>query len=232
MMRQVLMSLFSLGLLASTLPLQAMTPKERSDIITQAVNAVHARHPEQAIDLVDTVLKDFEASRAPDTVYFCVTSQTDVILISAMQAKLGKRPIIFIDDGACSAAFLRGFALVDLNRSAEAAPFLKQAEEMEPLSVHYMNEYAEWHKSNKQWQRAFDLFKEAEVRALMSTSDGKAHPHARALRGMGFCLIEMGRLDEAEAKFSESLKFQPDSEAAATELAYIKRLREKAVRTN
>ena len=49
---------------------------------------------------------------------------------------------------------------------------------------------------------------------------------AVALRGIGFALIELGRLDEAEAVFLESLEADPDNEAALNELRHIEHLRE------
>jgi Flp pilus assembly protein TadD len=44
-------------------------------------------------------------------------------------------------------------------------------------------------------------------------------------RGRGFVLTELGRLDEAEAAYRESLKIEPDSERAKNELQYIARLK-------
>ena len=40
----------------------------------------------------------------------------------------------------------------------------------------------------------------------------------------GFCLIELGRLDDAEGVLNRSLEFEPDSENALKELAYISSL--------
>jgi len=50
---------------------------------------------------------------------------------------------------------------------------------------------------------------------------------APALRGMGFSLIEMQRLDEAENAFRESLEVEPDNKIALGELGYIRQLRAK-----
>jgi len=45
---------------------------------------------------------------------------------------------------------------------------------------------------------------------------------AMALRGMGFSLIELQRLDEAEKLFRESLEIEPGNKVAINELAYIR----------
>lgn len=46
-----------------------------------------------------------------------------------------------------------------------------------------------------------------------------------ALRGMGFMLIELNRLDEAEQALRDSLKLDPGNDVALNELAYIRELR-------
>lgn len=48
---------------------------------------------------------------------------------------------------------------------------------------------------------------------------------ARMLRGRGYVLTELGRLDEAEAAYQESLKLEPGNRIALNELEYIKGLR-------
>lgn len=48
---------------------------------------------------------------------------------------------------------------------------------------------------------------------------------ATALRGLGFSLIELRRLDEAEEAYRDSLKFDPASPVAANELKYLTGLR-------
>lgn len=67
--------------------------------------------------------------------------------------------------------------------------------------------------------------------ALVVYSGGAALPgmakldHARFLRGEGFCLTELHRLDEAEAAYRESLKLEPGHGGAQHELAYIAGIR-------
>lgn len=48
---------------------------------------------------------------------------------------------------------------------------------------------------------------------------------AVALRGRGFQLIELNRLDEAERAFRDSLQIDPDNELALHEIGYIAHLR-------
>jgi len=48
---------------------------------------------------------------------------------------------------------------------------------------------------------------------------------ARGLRAKGVSLIDLGKLDEAEQAFNESLKISPGNKLALNELEYIRRLR-------
>lgn len=58
------------------------------------------------------------------------------------------------------------------------------------------------------------------------TLKGLAMPdQTRLLRGRGFALVEMGRLDEGEAAYREVLKLDPGNARALNELTYIARLR-------
>ena len=47
------------------------------------------------------------------------------------------------------------------------------------------------------------------------------HDHALMLRRRGYALVELGRLDEGEAAYTESQKYEPDSTVAKSELEYI-----------
>lgn len=69
----------------------------------------------------------------------------------------------------------------------------------------------------------------AYKRALsLSTRYRSQRPlQATALRGIGFALIELQRLDEAERTFHDSLKIEPNNKVALGELAYIRDLRAK-----
>lgn len=52
-----------------------------------------------------------------------------------------------------------------------------------------------------------------------------AQAKARMYRGRGYTLVELGRLDEGEAAYRESLKLEPDNRIALHELDYIAHLR-------
>lgn len=59
-----------------------------------------------------------------------------------------------------------------------------------------------------------------DAHALSTRYASQNHFQALALRGIGFALIELQRLDEAESTFQESLKIDPANKLAPSELAY------------
>lgn len=65
------------------------------------------------------------------------------------------------------------------------------------------------------------------LRAATTRNWAPPYQVARALRGQGVQLIDLDRLDEAEDALQRSLELEPDSEAAANELAYIEQARQK-----
>jgi tetratricopeptide (TPR) repeat protein len=74
--------------------------------------------------------------------------------------------------------------------------------------------------SLKRWQEALENFDDG------LTIESLEDPHrAGLLRGRGFALIELGRLDEAETMYQESLKLEPNNAIAKQELEYIAKLR-------
>ena len=56
---------------------------------------------------------------------------------------------------------------------------------------------------------------------MLAILDQSDELRAVALRGRGFALTELGRLDEAEVAYRDSLKLKPENEVALAELKYI-----------
>lgn len=73
----------------------------------------------------------------------------------------------------------------------------------------------------KRHQESLDCY----MRAASVRDWAPAHQVARALRGQGVQLIDLDRLDEAEAAFKRSQELEPDSEVARNELGFIADLR-------
>jgi tetratricopeptide (TPR) repeat protein len=70
-----------------------------------------------------------------------------------------------------------------------------------------------------------ELSLEFYERALTSRPHITTSAKARALRGKGVQLIELGRLEKAEVCLQDSLRLEPDNELAYGELIYISKLK-------
>jgi tetratricopeptide (TPR) repeat protein len=64
-------------------------------------------------------------------------------------------------------------------------------------------------------------------RADLFTEQHQELDLGRAWRGMGYVLIEQGRLEEAEAIYKKCLTLDPNDEKAKGELRYIKERKSK-----
>lgn len=95
--------------------------------------------------------------------------------------------------------------------------------ELEPDHPELWNEKGYVLGRLKRHQEAFDCY----VRAASVRDWAPPLQIARALRGQGIQLVDLDRLDEAEDVLRRSLEFEPDSESAQSELAYIEGLRRK-----
>jgi tetratricopeptide (TPR) repeat protein len=74
--------------------------------------------------------------------------------------------------------------------------------------------------SLKRYSEGLDVFDQALASHVLTPRD-----KARLDRGRGFALTELGRLDDAQAAYRDSLQIEPGNARAQAELGYIARLR-------
>ena len=201
----------------------AMEPGTRFDEkMLEGVNLLQSGKPAEALKIFDAVITSYEASHDSVVPFRCTSIEAakDTISYAANSLKGGK--FILGSEEWCTALWGKGFALIDLGKSTEAGPYLARAVEMDPMNAHYINEYAEWFKPQRQWQQSYDLF----LRAWRTVDHDRKGLHrrvaARALRGMAFNMIELGDLNEAERLYRQSLDYEPEAATKVqNELDYI-----------
>lgn len=197
-----------------------MVPDVRNEERTsKGFSLIRAGRPQQAIAEFDAVIAAADRRYSGDSrPRLCARSEVE----RRQSASPGKEPVL-IDPAICDAHFGKGFALIDLGKGNLAEGELRRAIELAPYDAHYINEYAELFKSRREWQKSHDLFARAWAIVDKDKSGPDAKVAARALRGMGYTQIALGRLDDAERLFRESQEFEPDSKAARFELSHIAR---------
>lgn len=192
--------------------------------VAQAAALVQ-QQPAQALALLEPVIAGFDpqiTEAEASGMAFCATSAMESLLYSSIAAGAKKSGKVFSAD-LCTALFLKGFALAELDRKAEALTTLEALTRLAPMHAHYWVELGAAYRAagqldaaHKAYQQAIDNFQWVEDHTSATLM------RAAARRGIGYVLIEKGDLDGAEAAYRASLKDDPDSAIAKSELDYIK----------
>lgn len=253
------LSLFAYAAVAKDPPpdgtASAITPDQRAEAlrlkaVEQAQALIHDGEPERAIAILDAVIAEYE-TQYPDgeTRWYVArdTKETLAYMVSAATSKDGthKNASALIVMWA-EAYYLKGYALVELGTGgskiaksmpigdpAHLAPAKKALERgihLAPYHARMLSELGQIHQLEKDWDNAYRYYAAAEDASAFTPEDEQASDLGRAKRGMGFVLIEQGKLDEAEKKFEECLEIDPDDSGAKREMLYIRSLREQSGR--
>ncbi|MEZ5757508.1 MAG: tetratricopeptide repeat protein [Emcibacteraceae bacterium] len=125
------------------------------------------------------------------------------------------------------AFYLEGYINISLGRMSAAKKALNQALTLSPNNSLFSSELGHIYQSEKRYIEALEIFEKSVKDADLSPEEIKITEKGRALRGAGYSLIELNRLDEAEVKYNEALKINPDDKSSSNELRYISGLRNK-----
>lgn len=203
--------------------------------VADAVKMIEAGRIQLAIDgPLTEVVDKYEAMYAgkPGKV-FCARGVVDALAYAAMGAKAvnGKAdvPVQVIGPAWAQAYWARGYAYSEMARYADARVELEKALALSPMDSQYKSELAFTYLRSGDWRKMLALYREAEGDAEIS---GVAPEQATrlkcvALRGQGYALVELHRLDEATSAYQGCLKLQPGEPKSLAELGYIRDLRAK-----
>lgn len=215
-------ALFACLLLAAA---PAAAPREQDDAdaatLHDATGLINGGKADQVLRLVEPMLARLEARAAKISgrIYSAQTpAQTLTYMAMAAQDMIKATDV---GPSLARANFLKAYALIDLKRGTEAKLFLDRAVSLSPLSSQYLCELASWFAVRKQADMALELYDRCNDGAATGPEEVRDRYKAAALRGKGFVLIDLDRLDEAEKAERESLKYEPDHPVALRELDYI-----------
>jgi tetratricopeptide (TPR) repeat protein len=203
-----------------------------SKLIDEARTLLTKKQPQAALANCDKVIAAFKEHYAntKEKIY-CARTSTEslsyLLQAAANSNKLGKKDAIVLSSTWASAYFLKGYALQELDRIADAKSALMEALELSPWNSLYLSELGSIYKLEKNWKEAQKTFDAAEEHAALSPDDLKATELGLARRGQGYVLVELGHLAEAEKKYVQCLKDDPNDKKAAAELEYVRNLKAK-----
>ncbi|MGG6462443.1 tetratricopeptide repeat protein [Solilutibacter silvestris] len=125
------------------------------------------------------------------------------------------------------AYYLSSYAQTELKHQIEAEALLRKAVELAPMNSLFIGELGYHIQMTGDNVGALEMFKRAEAATEYSPEETRIFDKTRALRGQGYALVELGKLDEAEAAYKAAIKLDPDDKKSKDELEYIRQQRAK-----
>ena len=181
------------------------------------------RRPAEAIEnYFDKVIASYEAMYpAGVKATYCARSAPESLLY-LMQSAADMQTSVVIGPAWCDAYYLRAYGLIELGRNAQARESLEKAIAMSPKNPHYLSELASLYGREKNWKEAITRYETAyQLAREFSPPESKGIEIGEALRGKGYVLVELGRLEEAEATYKQCLEINSTDKVAIGELRYV-----------
>ncbi|CAN7661200.1 tetratricopeptide repeat protein [Variovorax sp. LjRoot84] len=191
---------------ASLLVFKQAKPAEGLQVIDGLIGRFEARYR-------DSKQRIYSARTLPESLYYMTQAASD------------RKDAIDVGPTWGHAQYLKGYALIELKRVPEGRRAIERAIELSPANAQFRSELGHTYQVDKNWPKALEIFTEAERLIEFSKDDERVRHQTRALRGQGFALIEMGRLDEAESRYRRCLELDAGDRRAQTELRLIDSLR-------
>jgi tetratricopeptide (TPR) repeat protein len=200
---------------------------EMMKLLQDARHRIDSKNPAAAIAKCDAVINAYKAHYAGrKQKIFCARSPEESAGLM-IKAAVDRNNAIALSFIWSDAYFMKAYALQDLGRISEAKATLQQALKMSPFNAQYIAEMGQIYARKKNWSKAEQLFREAEEHASLSPSVSEADDLARARRGLGYVLVEVGKLDEAEKKYQQCIAANPNDTKAKAELQYVREQKAK-----
>lgn len=197
--------------------------------LNDAARLIRTRQPQAAIDtILDPLIADEDKLYAnqKDRQVFCGSSPTET-LYYLVKAAADKKSAVVVDGTLCSALFMRAFAEVDLNRVPAAEADLTRAVELSPNNAHFLSEMGQLQARKHDWTGSIAWFRRAEAAKGIADPEHADAELGRALRGIAYADVELGKLDEAEALYRRCLTIDAHDQKAQAELGYVLALKAK-----
>lgn len=214
--------------------------KKYADLMAGAESAMKAGNFQQALDdYLNPIISAFE-EKYKDTEYklFAAYSPSESLLytmedlLSAGVIKENEEPesknsmrVSFL---WAQAYFYKGNVSISLGNITEGEVWLERAVELSPYNAGFINELAYVYLSRNDFEEALNLYEKAEGHATLVPENERNYVIGVSIRGAGYALIELNRLDEAEKKYDRALEIDPMDMKARNELQYIKNMPEKS----
>jgi len=197
-----------------------------SATIGQAFSAIQSGDPARALATVEPVVASLEKEYSDEKRHiFCSqTAEQDGYYLTTADG--GADNVRLVTVTWCQALYVKAFALVDLDRLDDAQSAFERLVTFAPKHSRYLNELAYVFLKKKDWKHSIEAYANAEAAASF-TPERRDYERCVSFRGIGYDLVELGRLDDAEAAYRKCLAIIPDEPKSLGEIEYIKEQRKK-----
>ncbi|MBS0380727.1 MAG: tetratricopeptide repeat protein [Proteobacteria bacterium] len=208
-----------------------MDSHQINSILLDGRKTLEQGHPEEAVSrYFDPVIARYEKLREGEGAkkrYFSASNPGEALIYATLPAAAGESVAVEVTDPNWSAAYLmKAYALTELHRVDEAQKALEAAIALSPMRSQFKAELAYTYQIQKNCERSIALYAQAASDAEMTSDDStKTADLTRAWRGQGYCLVELGKWDEAEALYKKCLALDPQDRRAKGELEYVQKNR-------
>lgn len=201
-----------------------------SQLVKMAWNLIQAKRPAEAMPYVDGVIAAYEA-RFKETgatrLLAARTNEERDFYFTVMASK--KQQAKMVPTTWPHALFVKGYALVELDRIGEARSMLERAVDLAPGNATYRAELAYTQLREKDFEAALKTYSLSAVAAREFSPPEKRNAElAGAWRGMGYIYVELNRLADAEEMYRKCLALDANDVKASSELRYVLNLRKSS----
>ena len=196
-------------------------------LLESGLRLASSGHSDEALAGFDKVIALYEDSfKDEKDKLYSARSKTEMLGYLLQAVNAGESAKV-VSASWARAYYLKGYVLQDLHRIAEAKAALLRAVELAPENSQYLGELGSIYQIERNWPRALDVFQSAASASDYSPPKLKNAELARAWRGMGYVLVELGQLDEAEKWYQKCLALDNNDARALAELRYVQERRAK-----
>jgi tetratricopeptide (TPR) repeat protein len=206
----------------------ARTPASEVSTLVRGRTVLEHGDPQMAIaGYFDPVIEHFDRNYRDSGKRMYAARNRAQVAVYAVLPNDEKKPVEVLDSTWSDAYLMKAYALTELRRVSDAQAALEKAISLSPMTSQYLSELGYTYQVQGRCDRATTSYAEAEsVAETGSDESTKTSDLTRAWRGQAYCLVEQGRLDDAEKLYNKCLALDPSDAKAKGELQYIKSKRE------
>ena len=212
---------------AAFLPKASRQDEVELQKVVDGVKLIEAHQPQQAIDGLLTEVVDYYEQTYGNSkdVMYSPRGLKDALfyLAGAAQHPGPSGKAIAVGKAWAMAYWARGFAYGELGQFDKSRDELEKAVKLAPTDSQYNSELGFAYQRLRDWDRSLAAFEVAEKYADLTgnTPADIGRLKCRGLRGQGYDLVELKRLDDAAQKYKDCLRLVPGDQGSLKELGYV-----------